>query len=158
MFRLIGVYSVVLHSWFGKPRYFFIWALLEHLWCDLKIQKVAVLFVAPSWPFLLQSFDSVNHKVILWMEQFTKVLPTWTPEEIHPRVCCYQASGMRPCIHAGLDTVIHSTMASFSAAEPHWPPACLETRQPSKSCVPRRIDKPSRLFIFKPDVFLLGTV
>lgn len=91
MFRLIGVYSVVLHSWFGKPRYFFIWALLEHLWCDLKIQKVAVLFVAPSWPFLLQSFYSVNHKIILWMEQFIKVLPRWTTEEIHPRVCCYQA-------------------------------------------------------------------
>lgn len=44
-------------------------------------------------------------------------------------------------------------VASSVAAEPHWPPACLETRQQSKSCVPQRIDESSRLFIFKPDVF-----
>lgn len=41
-------------------------------------------------------------------------------------------------------------MASFSAAEPLWLPACLETRQRSKPCLPQytHTHTPSRPFLF----------
>lgn len=51
-------------------------------------------------------------------------------------------------MHTWLERIIQSDMASSNAAEPLWPPAFLETRQRSKSCLPQHTDtSPPFLFL-----------